>query len=332
MCIEAGMAIDSLSLDDLRTAVAELEQCLYNHDQWMDALFATLICRVPPDDRDLCADAHHKCRLGQWYFSESPVIASLSKQAGFSDLGKEHERMHVHAANMLLSVKAGETVPLQEYQRFVNAQKNMRLGLVTLKEAMEKALHGIDPLTGVPGRFGMLTKLSEQQALVEREIQHCLIAMMDLDNFKLINDQFGHAAGDRVLMAFTRQLTQDLRPYDNVFRYGGEEFVIVLPDTNCDEGREIIERLRETLASTPQSLGADAPVFVTASFGLALLETGVPVEKSIDRADRALYEAKAAGRNCCVIWDSSMTANPSSSGATAAQPAASSAADSPSRH
>jgi diguanylate cyclase (GGDEF)-like protein len=307
------MGIETLSSRDLRAAVSELDLCFYNHEQWLDALMGTLICDLPPDARDLDRDSHHNCRLGQWYYSDSEVVEELAKRPGFTELGMEHQRMHQHAANMLQASLAGKPVPVREFQRFTNALKNMRLEISTLKQDIEDMLHAIDPLTGVPGRLGMLTRLREQQALVERDIQSCCLAMMDLDHFKYINDEFGHVAGDGVLVASTEHMTQSLRPYDKVFRYGGEEFVIVMPDTTVDDGFAVIERLREGLAALPHALGPEGPVYVTASFGLAALEIGVSVENSIDRADKALYAAKAAGRNRCIAWTPQMsgTATPS---------------------
>lgn len=307
------MTINTLALDELRGLVAELDRSLFNHEEWMDGLIGTLICGLQPDERDLYVDAHRKCRLGQWYFSDNPIVKALAKRPGFVELGVEHERMHTHAASMLRSRVAGEEVSLREYQRFISAVKNVRMEIATLKEDIEKTLHAIDPLTNVPGRLGMLTKLRELQALVERRIQSCCLVMMDMDKFKAINDRFGHASGDYVLVSFTRFLTRGLRPYDIVFRYGGEEFVIVLPGTTCDEGLGIIERLREGMASLPLDMGADGLIYTTASFGLVSLEPDVSVEQSIERADKALYAAKTAGRNCSVVWDPSMNAHPTAS-------------------
>jgi diguanylate cyclase (GGDEF)-like protein len=261
---------------------------------------------LQPDDRDLLKDAHHKCRLGQWLYSESKVVSMLSERPGYAELGAAHEQMHLHAAKMLRASQDGAEIPLAEYQRFMNALNNLRLELSTLMQDIEDMLHAIDPLTGIPGRQGMLTKLREQQALVERGAQSCCLAMMDLDHFKSVNDEFGHAAGDLVLVSFARYMTEALRPYDKVFRYGGEEFVVVLADTSIEEGLDVIERLREGFASLPLALGGDEPEHVTASFGIVLLESGVSVENSIDRADKALYTAKADGRNRCVAWEPSM--------------------------
>jgi diguanylate cyclase len=280
------MAIQQLSPDELHAAAAELDRCLYNHEEWLNSLFGTLICRLRPDERDLDADAHHKCRLGQWYYS--PSATALVDQPGFAELGVEHERMHRCTADMLRASEAGEIVPLDYYQRFMNALKRMRMEIFALKRDIEDTLYALDPLTGVPGRIGLLSKLREQQALAKRGVQPCCVALMDLDNFKSVNDVYGHSAGDKVLVTFARHIAQRLRPYDSVFRYGGEEFLIVLPDTDLEEGLDIVERLRRELATLPLELGAGVPLHVTASFGLAQLDPDLSVEEAIERVDKAL--------------------------------------------
>ena len=163
-----------------------------------------------------------------------------------------------------------------------------------------------DALTGAITRYGILPTLREQQELVKRHAQLCYVAMMDLDNFKAINDLHGHAAGDKVLAESVRYLIKHLRPYDKVFRYGGEEFLLCMPYTELTAGLDRVKELNAGIAALEIDIGEKEPIHVEASFGLALLDPDVPVEKSIDRADKALYAAKAAGRNCVVIWDSSM--------------------------
>jgi PleD family two-component response regulator len=178
-------------------------------------------------------------------------------------------------------------VSIKDYERFVATLKRLRLEVTTAQHEFEDALYSLDPLTGTPSRVGMLTKLREQHELVKRNVQACSVAMMDLDRFKAVNDKYGHAVGD-------------------MFRYGGEEFLICLPDTELETGHDIVDRLRAELVSLPHETDGKGVFHVSVSIGLTLLDSDISVEQAIDRADKALYVAKAQGRNCTVIWDGSM--------------------------
>jgi diguanylate cyclase (GGDEF)-like protein len=127
--------------------------------------------------------------------------------------------------------------------------------------------------------------------------------MMDLDHFKTINDTYGHQAGDQVLATTARYVMEHVRPYDKVFRYGGEEFVIVLPSVTSEAALQIVEHLRDGLAKLPIHYN-DMLMGVTASFGVAPLDTAYSVEQALDNADQALYAAKSAGRNHANLWKS----------------------------
>ncbi len=301
------MAIPILSADQMRSALKELEQALYNHDQWAETLYGTLICRLTADERDSSRESHHLCRFGQWYYKAGH--AALAAHPGFAEIGLEHERMHQYAATLLRSSANGVPISINDYERFVTALKRLKLEISTLQHELESSLFNLDPLTGTPSRIGMLSKLREQQEFVRRD-HPCTIAMMDLDHFKPVNDSYGHLVGDRVLVAFATYIMAHLRPYDRIFRYGGEEFLICLADTDIDTGRLIIDRVREELSSLPLDGNGKGPFHVTVSFGIAPLDCDLPVERSIDRADRALYVAKETGRNRVVAWDASMNETP----------------------
>jgi diguanylate cyclase (GGDEF)-like protein len=130
--------------------------------------------------------------------------------------------------------------------------------------------------------------------------------MIDLDHFKHINDSYGHQTGDRVLTECVGHLLHHIRIYDKVFRYGGEEFLLVMPATDIATAYQITERLRQGIAAITIQGPQDERISVTASFGLTLLDPDVVVEQSIDRADGAMYAAKSAGRNCTRVWELSM--------------------------
>jgi diguanylate cyclase (GGDEF)-like protein len=125
--------------------------------------------------------------------------------------------------------------------------------------------------------------------------------MVDLDYFKKVNDQYGHQAGDKVLTYFASYLKESLRPYDSIGRYGGEEFLLCLPDANVEDAKTIVERIREELANNAVEItgpdGKPLLIKVTASFGVSSISKDHPTSEAIETADMAMYQAKSEGRN-----------------------------------
>ena len=294
-----------LSQEEMLTAVSELDQALYTHEQWTEEVYAALVCHLQADERDLCAESYRQCRFGQWYYTSGTV--KLSDRAGFNEVETEHKRMHQYAASLLNASARGIPISMADYERFVSSLKRMRLEIESLKRELEVALYNIDALTGVPGRLQMLEKLRENREFVVRGVHPCTIAMLDIDKFKTVNDSHGHPAGDHVLVAIANYARSHLRPYDLIFRYGGEEFLICMPDTDIETGREICDRLRSELGSlSHQAIGAEN-FRVTVSIGVAGLSADYSVEEAVNRADQALLSAKSAGRNRVLVWDPSFS-------------------------
>ena len=300
------MAIPNISDEQMRAALKELDQASYNHAQWAEALYGTLICRLTPDERDTGDDAHRPCRFGQWYYHSE--TAAFAHHPGFAAMGLEHERMHQCAAALLRATAEGTPVEIDDYERFVTAHKRMHLELDTIRRELGDALHNLDPMTGAPNRTAMLAKLREQQELVKRRPQTCAVAMIDIDHFKEVNDRYGHPEGDKVLIAIARHVMAELRSYDKIFRYGGEEFLIVLPETGLVEARAVVDRLREGVGALRHACNGHDAFAVTVSIGLTTLDPGLPLQETVDRADKALYAAKSTGRNRSSVWDESMDA------------------------
>ena len=195
-----------------------------------------------------------------------------------------------------------------DFDELMAGSAQLRGKLDLLKQEVQGAWRNWDALTGAYGRAEMLSELRAWRELATRKVQPCCIVLMDLDEFKAINDAHGHPVGDEVLAGAVRCLIRGLRPFDNVFRYGGDEFLIALPGTDLEIGQAVIKRVRERLASRPLAVGAGGIALdVTASFGLALLDPEVSVEDSIERADQALLLAKTAGRNRAISWDPNVT-------------------------
>lgn len=173
-------------------------------------------------------------------------------------------------------------------------------------DEMEKAYHEavlaqttVDSLTGLNNRASVLGFLEKQADLARRHRRPLSLILCDLDHFKEVNDRFGHAAGDQVLRNFGQQVLGRLRASDHVGRIGGEEFLIVLPETEGREAQAVAEQLRQAVASESQEGPGLEPGFqVTCCFGVAQLKPeDADAGSLLARTDVALYRAKALGRN-----------------------------------
>ncbi len=189
----------------------------------------------------------------------------------------------------------------QDYDAFIACEMAFTLSLVNLRDSLFGHLYSFDYLTGVYNRQAFYSLLEKELARVERTSSVSSIVMVDLDYFKKVNDQYGHQTGDKVLTYFANYLKESLRPYDSIGRYGGEEFLLCLPDTRVDDAKTIMDRIREEL--TAQSIDIVGPtnqplsLSITASFGISSISKGHPTTEAIETADLAMYEAKEAGRN-----------------------------------
>ncbi len=188
--------------------------------------------------------------------------------------------------------------------RELRSLENLLCGLVyplrnalTYLDALRLASH--DPLTGVQNRLALQHALQREVDLAHRQGAPLSMLVIDADHFKRFNDEYGHAFGDDVLRALANALSQTVRRSDLLFRFGGEEFVILASHTTRDGARLLAERLREAVAGIRTVRGRD--VALSVSVGVAELNKDETPEQLFERADQAVYEAKAAGRNRVVL-------------------------------
>jgi two-component system cell cycle response regulator len=171
-----------------------------------------------------------------------------------------------------------------------------------VEEAQYAAM--IDPLTGLMNRRALLAALDLEQSRSERHGYPMSLLLLDVDHFKTINDEYGHAMGDQVLTALGQLLATHFRKTDIVGRWGGEEFVVVLSGANEDGASTTAEKLRKAVENMVLYDEKGQRIFVRISLGIACLEVNDTEEMLIDRADRAMYQAKAGGRNRVVVFPS----------------------------
>lgn len=160
-------------------------------------------------------------------------------------------------------------------------------------EADVRAQAMSDELTGLANRRSLAAAIEHALAVAARSQRPFAVVMVDLDHFKLINDRFGHSAGDAALVQFAARLRTSLRAQDQPFRYGGEEFIVLLHDADATGATLLAERLRQHVATPPDGT---TPA-ISASLGVAVWQPGDSADSLLARADQALYRAKASGRN-----------------------------------
>jgi diguanylate cyclase len=153
-----------------------------------------------------------------------------------------------------------------------------------------------DPLTQIANRRGLMQAFDALRAGQARSGAALSVGLLDIDNFKRLNDELGHNVGDEALKSLAAVVAKTLRPTDLVARYGGEEFVVLLPDTPLDEGQQILTRLQRSLTGG-LFMHEKKQVLVTFSAGVTAYREGEAIEVALERADQALYEAKRTGKN-----------------------------------
>jgi diguanylate cyclase (GGDEF)-like protein len=221
--------------------------------------------------------AHAIFAAGFFLLSYGVVQAFLSTRS-FSKIYSQEELMVRLAEAMAYTESA-----LQELQR-----TNQKLG----------HLAATDPLTGADNRRRFMERVEAEISRTKRCGAQFSVLALDLDNFKSINDRFGHQVGDDVLKRFVQKCLDSIRPYDGVARVGGEEFMILLPQTSLEGARVIAERLRTTVANTSFNSGLQRLTVVTVSIGVSQSgHDGDTIEAILHVADQRLYHAKHQGRN-----------------------------------
>jgi diguanylate cyclase (GGDEF)-like protein len=277
------------------TALENLNVAMGHHANWLKDFIRGLLCNEDHHEHDLDENAHHLCQFGQWYDSDGRLL--FRNEPLFEDLAERHKAMHDAARVLMVAHVAGQPVNPRDYDRFMDLAINFQMEARQFQYTLLQRVCAIDQLTGTGNRYAMFHRLIEEKERAGRTEHPCVIALMDLDRFKQVNDQYGHITGDIALKTVSDYLGRSLRKYDSIFRFGGEEFLLCLPNTDLKTAEKRLNHLREGLAELDIPTSGGQTIRMTGSFGVGYLRSGFPIQDSIQQVDEALYRAKEDGRN-----------------------------------
>lgn len=269
---------------DLIYKQSALKQSLNEARDRLKAMLATFVDRLA-DMSTTTGDYHDKIER---------CAQKITKANGLGELSDVLDEVMRETRVIQLSTQRSRDELIEMRSRADEAEKEIIRLQKELANASDMVRH--DALTGALNRKGMNEALEQEVSRTGRQGTSLCIAMLDIDNFKKLNDTLGHDAGDEALKHLTAVVKETIRPQDTLARYGGEEFVVLLPDTRLENGVGAMVRVQREL-TRKFFLHQNEKLLITFSCGVAEMQQGEPALETIKRADQAMYLAKRAGKN-----------------------------------
>jgi diguanylate cyclase len=276
--------------------VEALDEAALCHMAWTRRVLRCAVLRSPPGDDVLADDAHRRCRFDGWLQSHRGHFDQLDA-ATVRHMQEHHRQMHDAARRIcrrVLQTGAGEADDLDAFER---SQAAIVADLALLKTEYLARSARLDALTGLPLRHGLEEEFQRCRSQAQRHGEAMVVLMLDLDHFKRINDEHGHAVGDLALRHAAALLRDHCRAGEPVFRFGGEEFLAFLQAADHAVAERAAARILQSMRGSPLRLPDGGALILRASAGLAEVGAAEALADAVARADQALYVAKAAGRD-----------------------------------
>jgi len=286
---------------DLEEFASGLDTAIQAHLDWSRRVLRCAVLKTSPGEDVLAGDAHLLCQFGHLYAAHRPAFVELDAERA-TILEKDHALLHDASRTICQAILAETPARSDDLDVFESAQHGLIENLAYFFAlAMSRNSH-IDALTGLPLRHDMQRDFDALRKLGKRHGTVQLLMMVDVDHFKSVNDQHGHAAGDTVLQRIAQALKIVLRGDDFIYRFGGEEFVLLMESNNSpNAAANAAQRVLESIRALSIQLDENAVVRPTVTIGVVQAAGGESLASVVERADSAMYEGKASGRNRFVI-------------------------------
>lgn len=244
-----------------------------------------------------CYDAHKICEFGQWV--DERLAEERNDGSFLHDIHRKHHAIHTTCRALVEAIR-DDNVSAAPFDGFENALVAFNASVTDYKTHLLQLRSHYDALTGLPLRRTLDESFS---GIVEQfSTQGLYLLLLDVDHFKKINDNYGHLVGDGVLRYLALTLEDNVRKCETVYRYGGEEFIIVLHADTKKEACTAAERIRDLIAGTRMNI-AEYEINITFTAGLTRISEDEVLREVLERADKALYHGKETGRNRCIYVD-----------------------------
>ena len=289
----------NVSVGEARDVLNHLDLLMLYHDDWVSNFMRAIICNENMGDEYVAEDSHETCRFGYWLAHD--LGESLRNLPITNDIRLIHKNMHSTYREIFLRWEKQKKISVKDYDEAAIKKTAFKLSVSTMQFMIYDYLFQVDPLTKTLNRTKLLSTLERERNRISETKESCSIAMVDIDHFKVINDTYGHIAGDMALVQTSLFFSSSLRPMDIIFRYGGEEFLMYLPSVGKKEALSLLNRVRKNLSENNIMIETGENIQVTASFGVTALDPDAEIFKSVNKADEALFVAKSRGRNQ-VVW------------------------------
>ena len=288
-----------LSMSEAMEVLHQLDLLLLNHAEWFNDVTRTIILDEPVSERFIIEHSHERCQFGKWFYNHLPK--EIREIPICQDIEFIHKKLHLMFSDILRKWKQTKKVAKTDFNEATVKRLAFRLSVNTLQFMIYDYLLQTDPLTKTLNRTKMLSSLERERNRILISGEDSSVVMADIDYFKRVNDEYGHAVGDMVLVQTALFFSSVLRPTDLVFRFGGEEFLLYLSNLNKASTISRLNAICEKFSENNIMIATGKIISITASFGAAKLEPDCDIAESIEKADQALYAAKEGGRNR-VVW------------------------------
>jgi len=282
--------------------ISELDAAVEAHMGWTRSVLRCAVLRTSPSEDVVAPLAHTLCSFGRWFGSNRKHFQKLDAPST-RGLDAVHQAMHDAIRSICADLLAGRPGQGADLEAFERTQSELIKLLAEFKTHFLAIATRHDPLTGLPLRYGIEDEFTQVQKNCRRHKTQLYVGIIDADHFKRVNDAYGHSVGDIALCHLADTLRRIVRPNEPLFRFGGEEFLMLMQCRTRDAAVTAAQRIVQTVRHAPVLMAHGEPLILTITLGLARVGNDEAMADAVERADRALYAGKETGRDRYIIAD-----------------------------